>query len=83
VIFLDFCGHGFVVLRSMRLMLLFAKGIEKFSRGYQLFGFNRAVVNGVHGILYKEWVPAATCVFLIGDFSMSSRHCCGGVDAFL
>lgn len=41
-------------------------GIEKFSRGYEKFGFN-AQENG--DITYREWAPNATQAYLIGDFS--------------
>ena len=43
-------------------------GIEKFSRGYEKFGF-KAQENG--DITYREWAPNATQAFLIGDFSQS------------
>ena len=46
------------------------QGIERFSRGYEVFGFNRAERDGRAGILYREWIPAASNVFLIGEFSM-------------
>ncbi|CAI7806742.1 unnamed protein product [Closterium sp. NIES-53] len=40
-------------------------GLEKFSRGYEKFGFNR-----VHnGIVYREWAPGAYSASLIGDFN--------------
>eukprot|EP00475_Leptophrys_vorax_P007651 TRINITY_DN14849_c0_g1_i1.p1 TRINITY_DN14849_c0_g1~~TRINITY_DN14849_c0_g1_i1.p1 ORF type:complete len:834 (+),score=63.92 TRINITY_DN14849_c0_g1_i1:27-2504(+) len=40
-------------------------GLEKFSRGYEKFGFNR-----VHnGIIYREWAPGAYSASLIGDFN--------------
>lgn len=41
-------------------------GLEKFSRGYEKFGFNKTE----KGIVYREWAPAAKAVCLIGDFSM-------------
>lgn len=42
-------------------------GLEKFSRGYEKFGFN---VDGNGDITYREWAPNALRAFLIGDFSM-------------
>ena len=41
-------------------------GLEKFSRGYEKFGFN-VQPNG--DIIYREWAPNATQAFVIGDFS--------------
>eukprot|EP00929_Paragymnodinium_shiwhaense_P042980 TRINITY_DN22156_c0_g2_i1.p1 TRINITY_DN22156_c0_g2~~TRINITY_DN22156_c0_g2_i1.p1 ORF type:complete len:1969 (-),score=563.19 TRINITY_DN22156_c0_g2_i1:210-6116(-) len=40
-------------------------GLLKFSEGYKIFGFNR--VEG--GYVYREWLPNAKQVFLIGDFN--------------
>eukprot|EP00931_Biecheleriopsis_adriatica_P037100 TRINITY_DN2129_c0_g1_i1.p1 TRINITY_DN2129_c0_g1~~TRINITY_DN2129_c0_g1_i1.p1 ORF type:complete len:813 (-),score=199.50 TRINITY_DN2129_c0_g1_i1:286-2724(-) len=40
-------------------------GIEKFAEGYKIFGFNR--VDG--GYEYREWLPNAKQVFLIGEFN--------------
>jgi len=40
-------------------------GLEKFSRGYEFFGFNR--VEG--GIMYREWAPGARAMALVGDFN--------------
>lgn len=44
-------------------------GLEVFSRSYEQYGFNRKVVNGQAGILYKEWAPGAQAASLIGDFN--------------
>jgi len=40
-------------------------GLEKFSRGYEYMGFTRSI----NGITYREWAPAATEAYLIGDFN--------------
>jgi 1,4-alpha-glucan branching enzyme len=40
-------------------------GLEKFSRGYEKFGF---IIEG-GGIRYREWAPGVSAAFLIGDFS--------------
>ena len=40
-------------------------GLEKFSRGYEKFGF--IIEDG--GIRYREWAPGVSAAFLIGDFS--------------
>ncbi|KAI1495847.1 glycoside hydrolase superfamily [Biscogniauxia marginata] len=45
-------------------------GIEKFSRGTELFGLN---VDKDNNILYREWAPNATEAFLIGDFNGWNR----------
>ena len=45
-------------------------GLEKFSRGFETFGFN-AQDNG--DIIYREWAPNATHAYLIGDFSQSAE----------
>lgn len=41
-------------------------GVEKFSRGYERFGFN-VKENG--DVCYQEWAPNAVAASLIGDFS--------------
>ncbi|EZF73735.1 1,4-alpha-glucan-branching enzyme [Trichophyton soudanense CBS 452.61] len=41
-------------------------GLDKFSKGYEKFGFNVAS-NG--DITYREWAPNATTAHLIGDFN--------------
>ncbi|KAG7010119.1 1,4-alpha-glucan-branching enzyme [Physcia stellaris] len=46
-------------------------GIEKFSRGYEKFGF-KAQENG--DITYREWAPNATQAYLIGDFNGWNRE---------
>ena len=40
-------------------------GLDRFSRGYELFGFRV----GGGGISFREYAPAAVSVTLIGDFS--------------
>jgi len=40
-------------------------GLLNFSLGYQIFGFNRAE----GGYTYREWMPNAKQVFLIGEFN--------------
>ena len=51
-------------------------GLDRFSRGYQRFGFSV----GGGGISFREYAPAAVSVTLIGDFSeweLRSRvECC-------
>ena len=39
--------------------------VEKFAEGYKIFGFNK--VEG--GYTYREWLPNAKNVWLIGDFN--------------
>ncbi|KAK5676931.1 alpha-1,4-glucan branching enzyme [Elasticomyces elasticus] len=45
-------------------------GLEKFSRGYELYGF---LVAPDHTITYREWAPNALRAFLIGDFNAWNR----------
>ncbi|KAL9059153.1 MAG: hypothetical protein Q9162_001371 [Coniocarpon cinnabarinum] len=45
-------------------------GLEKFSRGYERFGFN-VMPNG--DIVYREWAPNALRAYLIGDFNGWNR----------
>lgn len=45
-------------------------GLEKFSRGYERFGFNVAS-DGT--ITYREWAPNAMRAYLIGDFNGWNR----------
>lgn len=40
-------------------------GMDQFAEGYKIFGFNR--VEG--GFVYREWLPNAKQVFLIGEFN--------------
>ncbi|TID20161.1 1-4-alpha-glucan-branching enzyme [Venturia nashicola] len=45
-------------------------GLEKFSRGYEKFGFNVLPNNDV---VYREWAPNALRAYLIGDFNGWNR----------
>lgn len=45
-------------------------GFEKFSRGYEEFGFQVSPENG--DVRYREWAPNAESAYLIGDFSTFS-----------
>lgn len=45
-------------------------GLEKFSRGYERFGF---IVGANGDITYTEWAPNAEQAFLIGDFNGWNR----------
>jgi len=40
-------------------------GLEKFSRGFETYGFTRDAT----GITYREWAPAAREAYLMGDFN--------------
>jgi hypothetical protein len=40
-------------------------GMDKFTRGYELMGFNISA----DSIVYREWAPAVVEAYLIGDFS--------------
>ncbi|CAJ1351671.1 unnamed protein product, partial [Effrenium voratum] len=42
-------------------------GIEQFAEGYKIFGFIRDDEKG--GFTYREWLPNAKQVFLIGGFN--------------
>ncbi|KAF2154612.1 glycoside hydrolase family 13 protein [Myriangium duriaei CBS 260.36] len=46
-------------------------GLEKFSRGYEKFGFN---VKSNGDIVYREWAPNAMEAYLIGDFNNWNRN---------
>ncbi|RHZ59464.1 1,4-alpha-glucan branching enzyme GLC3 [Aspergillus thermomutatus] len=41
-------------------------GLDKFSRGYEKFGFN---VNAKGDITYREWAPNAVRAYLVGEFN--------------
>ncbi|KAI9856541.1 MAG: alpha-1,4-glucan branching enzyme [Vezdaea acicularis] len=45
-------------------------GFEKFSKGFEKFGFN---IQDNGDISYREWAPNATAAFLIGDFNDWNR----------
>mmetsp|Transcript_13633 Transcript_13633/g.30989 ORF Transcript_13633/g.30989 Transcript_13633/m.30989 type:complete len:1989 (-) Transcript_13633:86-6052(-) len=42
-------------------------GFDKFAEGYKIFGFNRTEDN--NGYIYREWLPNAKQVFLVGEFN--------------
>ncbi|KAJ9604641.1 alpha-1,4-glucan branching enzyme [Cladophialophora chaetospira] len=46
-------------------------GLEKFSRGYEEFGFTFASDGSIR---YREWAPNAEQAFLIGDFNNWDRN---------
>lgn len=46
-------------------------GYEKFSRGYERFGFQVEK----DGIAYQEWAPNAVEAFLFGEFSKKKKSC--------
>eukprot|EP00921_Rhytidocystis_pertsovi_P025088 GHVQ01040468.1.p1 GENE.GHVQ01040468.1~~GHVQ01040468.1.p1 ORF type:complete len:1022 (-),score=152.14 GHVQ01040468.1:1478-4543(-) len=49
-------------------------GLINFAKGYKLFGYNRVIrPNGSTGWLYREWLPAAKEVRLMGDFNGWSK----------
>ncbi|KAL2825563.1 1,4-alpha-glucan-branching enzyme [Aspergillus cavernicola] len=41
-------------------------GLDKFSKGYEIFGFN---INDKGDITYREWAPNAVEAALVGDFN--------------
>ncbi|GAA5882786.1 hypothetical protein JCM16303_002455 [Sporobolomyces ruberrimus] len=47
-------------------------GFEKFSRGYEEFGFQVSPENG--DVRYREWAPNAESAYLIGDFNNWDRN---------
>ncbi|MFT7018610.1 MAG: 1,4-alpha-glucan branching enzyme [Cyclobacteriaceae bacterium] len=48
------------------------KSLDKFSEGYEYFGFNYD--KKAKGWWYREWAPAAKALYLIGDFNNWERH---------
>jgi len=44
--------------------------MDKFSKGYEFYGFNKTK----DGIQYREWLPGARAVNLIGDFNGWNRE---------
>lgn len=47
--------------------------MSSFTRAYRHFGFNRGVEDGIPGVWYREWAPAAYQLSLIGDFNGWNR----------
>eukprot|EP01112_Ceratiomyxa_fruticulosa_P004626 TRINITY_DN15161_c0_g1_i1.p1 TRINITY_DN15161_c0_g1~~TRINITY_DN15161_c0_g1_i1.p1 ORF type:complete len:323 (-),score=47.85 TRINITY_DN15161_c0_g1_i1:78-1046(-) len=45
-------------------------GLEKFSRGYEIMGFNKTP----EGVMYREWAPNARMLNLTGDFNHWNRE---------
>eukprot|EP01138_Halocafeteria_seosinensis_P013001 gb/GECG01013279.1/.p1 GENE.gb/GECG01013279.1/~~gb/GECG01013279.1/.p1 ORF type:complete len:764 (+),score=81.02 gb/GECG01013279.1/:1-2292(+) len=56
-------------------------GLERFSRGYEIFGINRVMKDGKYpGLLYQEWAPAVKAASLVGDFNnwdVNAHQCTG------
>lgn len=48
--------------------------MSSFTRAYRHFGLNRGVKEGVPGVWYREWAPAAYGLSLIGDFNGWDRY---------
>lgn len=48
-----------------------AGGYDKFTRGYENFGFHVSD----KCITYREWAPNVSGAYLFGDFSKESRFC--------
>lgn len=46
-------------------------GYDKFTRGYERFGFN---VNAKNEVVYREWAPNAKEAYLIGEFNNWDRR---------
>ena len=48
----------------------FPGGLQgEISLGHQYFGLNRGVRDGIPGLWYREWAPAASSLSLIGEFN--------------
>ncbi|CDJ53637.1 glycan synthetase, putative [Eimeria brunetti] len=48
--------------------------LKSFAEGYKVFGLQRGVVDGVRGVIYREWLPNATAAYLFGDFNNWDRN---------
>ncbi|WIA23688.1 hypothetical protein OEZ85_000382 [Tetradesmus obliquus] len=44
-------------------------GMQKFSQGWKIYGFNRGENNGRTGIWFREWAPGAKALALVGEFN--------------
>eukprot|EP00878_Enallax_costatus_P000275 GHUV01000346.1.p1 GENE.GHUV01000346.1~~GHUV01000346.1.p1 ORF type:complete len:864 (+),score=177.11 GHUV01000346.1:148-2739(+) len=44
-------------------------GLEKFSKGWLYYGFNRGEHEGKTGIWFREWAPGAKALALVGQFN--------------
>ncbi len=44
------------------------------ANGHQFFGFNQGTHDGLAGVWYREWAPAARSLHLIGDFNGWNRR---------
>ncbi|KAF9426485.1 alpha-1,4-glucan branching enzyme [Podila epigama] len=53
------------LFKSWKQKITVEGGYEKFSRGYEKFGFQISK----DGITYREWAPNATGAYLFGDFN--------------
>ncbi|KAG0029404.1 alpha-1,4-glucan branching enzyme [Podila clonocystis] len=57
--------HRYSQFKSWKHKIALEGGYEKFSRGYEKFGFQISKT----GITYREWAPNAISAFLFGDFN--------------
>jgi hypothetical protein len=59
--------HRFALYQKYKKMIEdSAGGYEKFTKGYEYFGFH---VQKDNSVVYREWAPNATGASLIGEFS--------------
>ena len=65
--FVPVIEHRYGVFRNWRDNILQHEGgYDKFTKGYERFGFN---VQPDNSIIYREWAPGVKEANLIGDFS--------------
>jgi 1,4-alpha-glucan branching enzyme len=67
--------HKYNVFKQWKESILAHEGgYDKFTKGYEKFGFN---ILPDKSVVYREWAPDAKEAVLIGDFSKSPRACLG------
>ena len=72
--------HRYGVYQRMKASIDSMGGLDKFTRGYDFYGFTRVEAGDGHraGIMYREWAPGARAASVVGDFNGwdASRHPC-------
>jgi 1,4-alpha-glucan branching enzyme len=62
--------HRFQRYQDARRRISTAEGsLERFAQGHHFFGLTRGEHEGQPGVWYREWVPKAIALALIGDFN--------------
>jgi 1,4-alpha-glucan branching enzyme len=71
----DRLRHRYQRCQSMLSRIVEAEGsLLAFSGGHLYYGLNRGERDGQPGVWYREWAPAASALYLAGDFNNWNRQ---------